>query len=173
MPKLVRLSGEHRADIEAFTCSNTVLNRFLCHTALKENQKAGGKSTTYLYYHSNSLVGYFSICPASVSRQVLPSKTLQKNRYEDVTGYLIARLAVDCRFEGKGYGKALLLSAQKKIVTELIPAVNAEFIMVDYKDGKASFYEQFGFVCCQGERTKRMIIPVKRAVAILQEKHLI
>jgi GNAT superfamily N-acetyltransferase len=57
---------------------------------------------------------------------------------------LIARLAIDYRYKGKGFGEWPLIDALRRLLTES-ETVAFPVVIIDSKDGVDYFYEKYGF----------------------------
>ncbi len=69
-----------------------------------------------------------------------------------MSGGLTARLAVDERYQGKGFGEWLLIDALAASDSVAFPVV-----IVDAKDGAIDFYERYGFQAFQDTENKLFI----------------
>ena len=108
--------------------------------------KARDNSRTYVLEdkeHPSYIVGIYTLTVTPVDLSALPEKHLKKH-LNARAGVLIARLAVDKRYSGKGYGEWLLIDALNKLLSAS-DTVGFPVIIVDAKDGAAEFYEKFGF----------------------------
>ncbi|WP_262364143.1 GNAT family N-acetyltransferase, partial [Vibrio cholerae] len=65
----------------------------------------------------------------------------------------IARLAVDDRYKGKGFGEWLLIDALRKLLAAS-DSVAFPIVIVDAKDGAKHFYERYGFQAFQDAENK-------------------
>lgn len=93
------------------------------------------------------IVGYYTLSSTSVNVGELPEQVVRKlPRYPLLPATLIGRLAVDRRYQGKGYGEFLLVDALRRsfILTEQI---GSAAVIVDAGSDKAkAFYEHFQFI---------------------------
>lgn len=104
-----------------------------------------GTARSYVWTGTdNIVVGYFSLCPHEVRRDVLPSALAHGSPYA-VPAILLARLALDASLHGKGLGTDLLLDALTR-AAEAVEIVGGRLIVVDALDEQAArFYEHHGF----------------------------
>lgn len=63
---------------------------------------------------ANQVVGYYAIAMATAQRVAIPSARLRKGMPQDIPLLLIGRLAIDCAFQGRGLGSALLVYALRR-----------------------------------------------------------
>jgi tetratricopeptide (TPR) repeat protein len=122
----LRVLPENPADLPArlagFDCGKTTLNAFL-HTTAVFNQQAGASRTTYLHPpdDSDTVVGYYSLALAVVDQQELPARVRRRLIQQPLQAVpLLARLAVDRRFLGRGFGERLLIAAMRSAAIFLV-----------------------------------------------------
>lgn len=132
------------SNIQEFDSENEDLNRFLKNLALLYQQRHFG--ITVVCSYMNKAMGYYTLSPASVQREILPDRMLTGPKPNPIPGFRICRLAVDKQFQGQGFGKKLLVHAIKKCVDQS-KQIGGSLIIIDAKDIKArQFYEYFGFL---------------------------
>ena len=125
-----------------FNCGNPFLNHFLFGYAYKNNELNIGK--TFLLMDNKVVIGYVTICTASVEFNEMPNDYRSSYPRYPVPAVRIARLAVGKRFHGKGYGKLLLTYSFDRILY-LSKSIGIKVILVDSKEESKTFYEHFGF----------------------------
>ena len=140
-PEVIKLAKGHAT--EAFNCGSVPLNAYMQRFALS-NQQAGG-AQTYVAVAGNDVVGYYSLSTASVEYGDAPERTKKGLARHPVPVILLARLAVDHTWQGKGLGAALLLDALRRILAAA-DIVGLRAVLVHAKDDAAKrFYEHFDF----------------------------
>lgn len=136
--------GTHTGD---FDCGEVELNHFLVHLALLFQKRHFG--VTILCFADESkqtLLGYYTLCPASVQRETLSDKHFSGPRPNPIPGFRLCRLAIDKRFQGMGHGKLLFIHALKKCLDQAMQ-IGGSVVIIDAKHETAKqFYESFGFV---------------------------
>jgi GNAT superfamily N-acetyltransferase len=90
-----------------------------------------------------------------IDLKALPDK-LRKKYQPSTSGGLIARLAVDDRYKGKGFGEWLLIDALSKLLAAS-DSVAFPMVFVGTKDGAKHVYERFGFQSFKDEKSKLFI----------------
>lgn len=127
-----------------FDCGVEPLNNYLTVTA---NQQAAKDNTrNYVLEDSSSpayIIGYYTLTMTSLDLTSLPTK-LQKKHQNAHSAGLIARLAVDKRYAGQGFGEWLLIDSFKKLMIAS-DSVAFPLVVVDAKEGVIDFYKKFGF----------------------------
>ena len=92
-----------------------------------------------------TIAGYYTLSSTAVKLAELPAETTRRlPRYPLVPATLLGRLAVDQRFQGRGYGRFLLADALFRAVRSEIASFA---VIVDAKDDAARrFYERESFL---------------------------
>lgn len=129
---------------EGFSCGHDALDRYLVRYAW-QNQQAGA-AQTYLGIVGEAIVGYYTLAVGHILLEDAPERFKKRPARHPVPIMLLARLAVDQRWHGKGVGKGLLRDAmQRTLQAADIAGIRA--LAVHAKDEEAKrFYEHFDFV---------------------------
>jgi len=135
---------KNRHDRKHFDCGIKVLNNHLQMMASQQSKR--DNTRTFVIEESKNsehIIGYYTLTMIAIELATLPS-TLQKKHANVTSSGLVARLAVDKRYQKEGYGEWLLVDALKKLLLAS-DIVAFPFIVVDAKEGASEFYEKFGF----------------------------
>ncbi|HQY30831.1 MAG TPA: GNAT family N-acetyltransferase [Thermomicrobiales bacterium] len=126
-----------------FDCGQEPLNRFLQRFALT-NQQANA-SQTYVGLSDTTIVGYYTLVVGEVSFDDAPERLRKGLAHHPVPMMVLARLATDRSWQGKGIGAGLLKDAIKRTLNAAdIAGIRA--LVVHAKDDTArSFYQRFDF----------------------------
>lgn len=137
----VLLTKEH--DRKSFDCGVPPLNEYLQKYALQNQKKRS--SSSYVSTVENRIVGYYSLAYGHVTPEEAPQNVSAGLPRYPIPTLLLARLAVDKSFHGKGLGASLLKDALLRALPAAeIAALRA--VVVHAKDDSAKrFYERFGF----------------------------
>ncbi|MCX6380271.1 MAG: GNAT family N-acetyltransferase [Armatimonadetes bacterium] len=136
----VLLTKNHES--RGFDCGKPPLKDFLVKYAL-QNQASGG-ARTYVLTRGSTVIGYYSLAPASVSPEDTPARVIKGQGRYPVPVILMARFAVDQSEQGKGYGKALFRDALRRALAGA-EAIGGRAFLVHAKDEDAqAFYLKFG-----------------------------
>ncbi len=139
------ISKKH--DREAFDCGDEALNEFLRRYARKSHERGGAK--TFLAIEdagSKSILGFYSLSPASVDYARTPEIVRRGLARHDVPGFRLARLAVDRRFQGRGIGGQLLLAAGRRCLLAAAE-VGGVVLVIDAKNERVvAWYASYGAV---------------------------
>jgi GNAT superfamily N-acetyltransferase len=135
--------GSHH-DRASFSSGVEPLDRYLRSQAGQDARK-NMAAPFVLVLPDGAIGGYYTLSATAVKLADLPDQTVRRlPRYPLVPATLLGRLAVDRRFQGKGYGRFLLADALYRVARSEI----ASFAMiVDAKDEAARrFYERESFL---------------------------
>ncbi len=140
--RIEKLRPDHT--LESFDCGREELNRYLVRYAL-QNQMAGA-AQTYIGLVGEDIAGYYSLAVGHVVLVDAPLRLSKGLAKHPVPIMLLARLAIDRRWQGQGVGKSLLRDAlQRTLQAADIAGIRA--FAVHAKDEEARrFYEHFNFM---------------------------
>lgn len=145
-PVLERLTGEHRLD--SFECGVPTLDEGLRRYA-RQSEKTDS-CLTYVAHVGGEVVGYHAIVVGSVERASAPSALTRRMPRYPVPVILLARLAVDRRYQRHGLGRGLLRDALTRALNAA-DIVAAKAVVVDAKEGAVDFYLRYGFTPFPGD----------------------
>ena len=137
------ISKKH--DRDGFDCGEEPLNEFLRRYARKSHEAGGAKTFAAIDdADGQTLLGYYSLCPASVEYARTPEIVKRGPGRYDVPGFRLARLAVSRRLQGQGLGGQLLLAAGRRCLLAAAE-VGGVVLVIDAKnDGVAGWYARYG-----------------------------
>lgn len=162
--RIERLGAVH--DLSRFSCGAKQLDAWLRNHAL-ENQRRNLSRTFVMLNDANQVVGYYSLSMGGVTRDELPGRLGRGLPRYQVGVVLLARLAVDTRYQRQGLGRDLMAEAIRQAV-EAGSHVAARFIAVDPVDHSArDFYRLFGFVNMPSAEHRRMFVRLDDAALSL------
>jgi GNAT superfamily N-acetyltransferase len=140
-PVLEKLTAGH--SLADFDCGSPPLNRFLQAYALTSQNS--GSSITYVATAGAAVVGYYSLVVGEAAFSGAPARLAKGLPRYPIPVMIIARLAVDRRSQGRGYGAGLLADAMRRTLAAAeIAGIRA--VVVQAKDERAAaFYARFGF----------------------------
>jgi GNAT superfamily N-acetyltransferase len=137
-----KLRADHA--IESFDCGREELNRYLQRYAW-QNQKAGA-AQTYVGLAGDAAIGYCTLAVGHGMREEAPERLTKGLARHPVPIMLLARLAVDKRWQGKGVGKALLKDAMLRTLQAAdIAGIRAFAVHAKDEDAR-NFYLKFDFI---------------------------
>lgn len=128
-----------------FDCGEPALNGFLQKHARK-NHDQGGAKTWIATPDGISVLGFYSLSPASVSFDRVPLELTRKSGRYDVPAFRLARLAVDLSCQGEGLGGILLAAAARRCI-RAAAEVGGVALLIDAKNERVvAWYERFGAI---------------------------
>ena len=140
--RVEKLRADH--SIESFDCGREELNRYFLRYAW-QNQQAGA-SQTYVGLAEDAVIGYYTLAVGQVTREEAPERLTKGLARHPVPIMLLARLAIDHRWQRQGVGKALLKDAMLRTL-QAADIAGIRAFAVHAKEGEARrFYLKFDFV---------------------------
>lgn len=135
------LSAEHRVD--GFACGELSLDEWLRRRALP-NQTTGASRTFVVTDKSNQVVAYYAMAAGAVTHQEATGR-IRRNMPDPVPVMVLARLAVDRRYQGHKLGAAMLQDAvQRTLAVSRSAGVRALLVHV-LNESSRQFYIHYGF----------------------------
>ena len=133
-------------DVRNFDCGNTALNEFLIKYALSNTSAGIARTYVTTPVDQPTVAGYFSIAAGSVERATVPERVAKGTPQHPIPVALLARLAVDLKFQGQKIGPGLLKHALLKIL-EASRVIGIRAVLVHAKNQRgADFYAKYGFI---------------------------
>src|SRR5260370_5554624 len=150
MPIVIRRL-EEKDEVDTFECGDAALNNYLKRHAWANQEKIsiGVSYVTVDEAALRAVLGYFTLAMASVGRDAFPRKYIRGLPPYDLPLVLLARLAVDRRFAGRGLGHALISEAFR-ISLRVADEHGCRCIITDAYRDRVSWYARYGFVPIEG-----------------------
>lgn len=171
MAIVIRRLEEHD-QVETFDCGDEALNGYLRRYAWA-NQAKSSIGVSYVAVDEaapRSVLGYFTLAAASVKRDLFPKKHVRGLPPYDLPLILLARLAVDRRFAGKGLGHALISEAFR-ISLRVAAEVGCRCIIADAYRDRVEWYARYGFLPIEGaaeDGPQRMFLDIRTLRAAVE-----
>jgi GNAT superfamily N-acetyltransferase len=151
-------------EVVGFDCGDEPLNNYLKRHAWTNQQKVSIGVTYVAVDESapNAVLGYFTLATSSIPRERFPKKFVRGLPPYDLPLILLARLALDNRFSGRGLGHAMISEALK-ITLRVADEVGCRCIVTDAYPDKTSWYARYGFVPIEGvaASSQKMFLDVR------------
>lgn len=170
MAIVIRRLGEDD-EVENFDCGDDALNNYLKRNAWTNQQKIS-IGVSYVAADENAplfVLGYFTLAMASVPRDAFPKKYVRGMPPYDLPLILLARLAADQRFGGRGIGHALISEALR-ISLRIADDVGCRCIITDAYRNRVNWYARYGFISIEGAAQsgpQRMFLDIRTVRAAL------
>jgi GNAT superfamily N-acetyltransferase len=134
------LAPQH--ELDAFESGVATLDEWLKRRARRN--EADGASRTFILCTGQRVVGYYSLAAGSVLHTATTGK-VRRNMPDPVPALLLARLAIDRAWHGKGLGADLLSDAILRAIGAA-ETIGVRAILVHaISDEAKTFYEKHGF----------------------------
>jgi len=130
--------------LDDFDCGREELNRYLRRFAWT-NQQAGA-AQTYVGLVGEDVIGYYALAVGHVMREQAPERLAKGLARHPIPLMLLARLAVDRRWQGQGVGQALLKDALRRTLQAADIAGIRAFAVHAKSEEARNFYQRFDFI---------------------------
>lgn len=142
--------------LDDFDCGNSILNTWLKRHAM-QNQRSNA-SKTFVVCIENHVVGYYSLAVGSIEHEVASKRTKKGLAQYPIPVMILARLAVDQKYQDKKIGSGLLKDALLRTL-EASEHAGIRAIFVHAKDETArNFYSHFDFEPSPVDSLKLMLL---------------
>lgn len=131
-----------RYERSSFDCGEPELDVWLQEHATQAQKRDSAR--TYVALDGERVVGYYAVCAYSLEPDVIPA-ALKLGRF-NVPAILLARLAVDSAYQGRGLGGVLLIDALVKAATVAATAGTNLVVVHALHEVAAAYYEKHGFL---------------------------
>ena len=156
------LTDDHQ--IDSFDSGETVLDDWLRRRA-RANQ-ATGASRTYVVCEGKRVVAYYAVASGAIAQAAAPGR-FRRNMPDPIPVVVLARLAVDRNYQGRGLGRALFRDAARR-VEHAAEAIGIRGIVVHAISEEArKFYIALGFDPCPAE-SMTLVVTLRDVRATLE-----
>lgn len=137
---------ERKHDPSGFDCGHEALNEWLRDHALASHQGEFNKSYVIHERGNDSITGYYTLAAGAVRPEDVPERVGKGGGKHDVPVVVLARLGVDRRIQGNGFGAGLVRDALFRVARAAdIIGVRAVLVHMKSPDLRP-FYERFDFM---------------------------
>jgi GNAT superfamily N-acetyltransferase len=158
-PKIEPLGKKH--DRVAFSCGDDALDTYLKKRASQEAKKRIATTFVIADRLTNTVIGFYTLSATSILLADLPDETARKlPKYPHVPATLLGRLAIDSRYQGKGYGELLIMDALRRSLQATAEVASYAVVVDAINESARSFYEQYGF-CAFPDQKLRLFLTMK------------
>ncbi len=131
-----------RHDTTAFDCGVAALDDWLRRRAIAN--QASGASRTFVVCDGDKIIGYYALASGSVSVDAAPGR-FRRNMPQPIPVVILARLAVDRGYQGRGIGLMLFRDAAMRVFNAA-DTIGIRGILVHAISEEAkAFYVALGF----------------------------
>ena len=149
-----------------FSCGNDALNTYIQKRASQEAKK--NIATTFVMADSptSTVIGYYTLSATSILLADLPNETARKlPKYPHMPATLLGRLAIDRRYQGRGYGEVLIIDALRRALQATTEVASYAVVVDAINERARSFYEQYEFRAFP-DRKLRLFLPMKTITSL-------
>jgi GNAT superfamily N-acetyltransferase len=140
------LTGKHQTN--CFDSGEPALDDWLRRRGLAN--QASGASRTYVVRERKVVVAYYALASGAIAQAAVPGR-FRRNTPDPIPVVVLARLAVDRRYQGRGLGRALFQDAARR-VAQAAGTIGIRGIVVHAISEEArNFYIALGFDPCPAE----------------------
>jgi GNAT superfamily N-acetyltransferase len=163
-----RLTSDH--DRSDFRCGSEALDRYLKERAGQDSRRLFASVFVALEPSERRIVGYYAISAFGIVPSTFPEAIASRlPRYPLVPAFLLGRLAVDQRHQGRKLGKYLLLDALYRSYRQSVDHISGAFVVVDAIDENAvACYRRFHFETFP-EPLNRLFLPMHTIARLFDE----
>lgn len=140
------LSNHHQTD--TFDSGEPVLDDWLRRRA-GANQ-ASGASRTYVVCEETRVVAYYALASGAIAQAAAPGR-FRRNMPDPIPVVVLARLAVDRNYQGRGLGRALFRDAARRIANAADTIGIRGIVVHAISEDARKFYIALGFDPCPAE----------------------
>lgn len=132
-------------DVSTFDCGVDALNRWLRHSAGQSQRRDAARSFVILA-GQRQVIGYYTTVVGDLHHeQASPAVRRGMSRHFPIPVGLIARLAVDVDYHGRGIGALLLRDALTRVLAAAKQVAIRAVVVHAISEHAAAFYFRFGF----------------------------
>jgi len=157
--KIEPLGKKH--DRVVFSCGIDALDTYLQKRAPQETKKKIATTFVMVEGLTSAVIGCYTLSATSILFTDLPDETARKlPKYPHVPATLLGRLAIDSRYQGRGYGELLITDALRRALQATTEVASYAVVVDAINERARSFYEQYEF-CAFPDRKLRLFLPMK------------
>jgi GNAT superfamily N-acetyltransferase len=157
--KIEPLGKKHNRVV--FSCGIDTLDTYLKKRASQETKKKIAATFVMVESQTSAVIGYYTLSATSILLADLPDETTRKlPKYPNVPATLLGRLAIDDRYQGKGYGELLIIDALRRALQATTEVASYAVVVDAINERARSFYKHFEF-CAFPDRRLRLFLPMK------------
>lgn len=129
--------------VEGFDCGKPALDEWLVRHA--RQAQASGSGRVFVLAQARQVVAYYSLTVGQVERLQAPERVAKGMGHYPIPVVILARLAVDRRWQGRGLGAFLLQDAIRRTLAIADQVGVLALLVHPLDDAAAAFYGRFGF----------------------------
>lgn len=135
---------ERKHSLAGFSCGKPSLDVWFSRIALQA--QAGGSAKTFVVLDGTRIAGYFSLTVGHVESLDAPERIRKGMGSHSIPVVILARMAVDSHYQGKGIGRGMLQDAIRRALVIAEQAGIRALLTHPIDQNAERFYARFGFV---------------------------
>lgn len=133
-----------RHDASGFDCGNEVLDRWLVRYARQSERRDAAR--TFVIADAGAVIGYYALLAGELAHDEATAQASKgMSRHYPTPVAILARLAVDRRYQRRRVGAALLRDALARVVVASEQLAVRAVVVHAIDEPATRFYEHFGF----------------------------
>src|SRR5437879_4867757 len=146
--------------LEGFDCGRLALNDWLLRYA--RQAQGSGSARTFVVCDGNRVAGYFSLTVGQIDTLEAPERVRRGMGQYPIPVVILARLAVDTAYQGRGLGLGMLQDAIRRTIKVAEQAGIRALLTHPIDAAAEAFYRRFGFESTP-VRERQLILLLKDA----------
>jgi predicted N-acetyltransferase YhbS len=147
-------------DRSGFDCGRESLNNWFRRHAWHNQESGVSRTSVICDAGTHEIAGYVSLSTAQIERAWL-AKAQQRNRPDPIPAMLLGQLAIDQRYQGRGYARSLMFFALTTAV-RLSEEIGCFCVLTHPLDDEVrTFYRSFGFEELPFDPERSMAVRIK------------
>lgn len=132
-------------DRSSFDCGRPALDRWFRESAGQQERENSARTTLAVDESETRIAGFFTLVAYRIEVDNLTESLAGRSPRYPMSAVLLARMAVDRRYQGDGLGKIVLVEALRR-AADVSREIGFEIVVVDAMDEDAAcFYLKHGF----------------------------
>lgn len=135
-------------DRSTFLCGKSLLDSYFQKQAGQDVKRNLAACFVLIDKNTDKIAGYYTLSSNSIPQYQIPESFKKKGppSYLSIPTILLGRLAIGINYQGKGFGKLLLVDALKRCF-DTSASIGAYAVVVGPLDNEAEqFYDKYGFI---------------------------
>jgi GNAT superfamily N-acetyltransferase len=151
-----------------FSCGKISLDNYFQKQASQDIKRKLSACFVLVDKNTDEISGYYTLSSNSIPNSQIPESFKRRlpPSYMFIPTILLGRLAISSKYQGKGFGRILLVDALKRSF-DTSDSIGAFAVVVDPLDDEAErFYDKYGFIKLPD--SGKMFLPLKTVKTLFE-----